>query len=109
MNKREAKEMVHRLASYLLEQYVQSREPDTYDPLFAASGVEGHRLSEADQDRFDEAFDALVNRLNAVGDRVYADMKLPRRERKREFPRADGKPGPRWKKHAERLRRWGWR
>ena len=49
MNKREAKEMAHRLVVDLIEEYMSSKEPDVYGTMFAGvNGVDGLRLSESD-------------------------------------------------------------
>lgn len=106
VNKRDAREMAHRLVSCLIEEYFQGKEPDTYDPIFLTE-VEGRRLSDTDQGRFEDALFELQEKLDAIGDRVHESHKA--RDGKRETPKVGGKPGALWKKNGARLKRWGWR
>lgn len=105
MTKREAREMAHRIAAGTLEQFMQSREPLTYDWLAGDKEHEGKRLSDADEYRVDEALEKLIGRLYEGGNKVFESFKA--HDGKRTLGRPDGKPGARWKKHAERQKRWG--
>ncbi len=104
MTKREAKELAHRVVTGLMEEYNSKTKFDVYDALFGKEH-EGRRLSEADQDRLDDAFCVLQGRLSDVGDVVWTSFQA--RDGKRSFAKPAGKPGRRWGRYADRQKQWG--
>jgi hypothetical protein len=96
MNKREADEFAARLVSDLIEEHVlSSKNPLVYDFAFG-EGVEGHKMSEKDAVRAEEAFQRVQDRMRQKGD-AFLSNATPGKQRKFRQPKPSGKPGRRWK------------
>lgn len=104
MNKREAKELAHRITSGLLEEFMGDREPLTYDYPAGGEEHESKRLSEKDHRRVEEALGEILDKHYEAGDDFWASVR--ERNRRRKVAKPDGKPGHRWKKHDAREKRW---
>ena len=101
MNKAEARQYAYRFIAGCVEEFYNNRpkRPLCYDEP-CMEGLEGRRLSDKDKQRVDLAIQAIHDHLDDRGWKVYEDAVKDLRWEKF-APKADGKPGAKWKGWAD--------
>jgi hypothetical protein len=100
MNKKDARRYAKRLIVGYIEElcYARKSDPLVYDDMCDDRAAEGRRLSEEDRDRVLGEVYAIYN--------TFSDHGWPS-DMLRAFYKPDGKPGAKWKKYKDWLKRQG--